>query len=341
MQRIFIYILFACMLPFVSQAQLLPELGGQRAGISALTFLKIDPSVRSAGMAGANLTLTGDIFATSYNPANLAEEDRLSFGVSNTFWVAGINLAYGAINKPTKVGNFALSVNSLNSGAMERRTEFQPNGTGEYFYASNTAIGLTYANQLTDYFSWGATVKYVNETLAEFTAHTAVVDLGFLYRTDVKDLSFAVMVQSFGPNSKLSGNYELPDSINPRDITLESYPAPTVFKLGISMIPWRTDDMSLTTIVQLNHPNDNAENIRLGVEYEYRELLYLRTGYKINVTDQIYPTFGMGVRTRIGRHPLYFDYAMDPTRYLGWIHRIGLRFAINPEIKRDVEAPTE
>ena len=341
MRRILLYLLIACTLPLASQAQLLPNLGGQRAGISALTFLKIDPSVRSSGMAGANLTLTGDVFATSYNPANLAEEDQFSIGLSNTFWVAGINLAYGAVSKPTKIGKFGLSVNSLNSGAMERRTEFQPNGTGEYFYASNTAVGLTYANTLTDYFSWGVTLKYVNETLAEFSAHTAVVDLGFLYRTDVKDLSFAVMIQSFGPNSKLNGEYTPTDSLNPKDVDLESYPAPTVFKLGVSMIPWKTDDMSLTTIVQLNHPNDNAENIRLGIEYEYRELLYLRTGYKINVDDQIYPTFGLGLRTRIGKHPLFFDYSVDPTRFLGWIHRVGLRFAINNESRENESAPLE
>lgn len=333
MRRILLHSLLL-LLPFVGAAQLLPNLGGQRAGISALTFLKIDPSVRSAAMAGANLTLTGDVFATNWNPAGLAEEENFSVGASNTFWVAGINLAFFAVNKPTRAGNFALSATSLNSGPMERRTEFQPNGTGEYFYATNTAVGLTYSKQLTDFFSWGATVKYVNETLAEFTAHTAVVDFGFLYRTDVKDLSFAVMMQSFGSNSRLKGDYT-PTGLNPRPVVLESYPAPTVFKLAVSMVPLKTEDMSLTTIVQLNHPNDNAENIRLGLEYEYRKLLYLRAGYKINVADQVYPTAGLGLRTRVGKHPLHFDYSVDPTRYLGWIHRVGLRFTLNSETRDD------
>ena len=45
MRRILLYILIACTLPLASQAQLLPNLGGQRAGISALTFLKIDRSL--------------------------------------------------------------------------------------------------------------------------------------------------------------------------------------------------------------------------------------------------------------------------------------------------------
>lgn len=332
MRKISLSIALALLAVTSLPAQLLPKLGSQRAGISALTFLKIDPSPRSAGMAGAHVSVKGDAFATYWNPAAVSDVENFTVGVSNTFWVAGINHAYLSVIKPTKIGHFALSATSLSTGKMERRTEFQPDGTGQYFYASNTAVGLTYSKRLTDFFSYGVSLRYVNETLAEYTAHTGVVDLGFLYRTDVKDLSFAVAVQSFGTNSKLSGDYT-PDALNPKPIQLESYPAPTVFKLGASMVPWKTDDMSLTTVLQLNHPNDNAENIRLGVEFEYRKLLYLRTGYKINVTDEIYPTAGIGVRTRIGRHPLNFDYAVDPTRYLGWIHRIGLTFSLNKQKK--------
>lgn len=330
MRKIAIILLFGWMCGVGVKAQILPQLGAQRAGISALTFLKIDPSPRSASMASAQLSVAGDPYATYWNPAAVTSIDKFGIGASNTFWAAGINYAYlSAVNK-FKFGHMGISLASLTTGAMERRTEFQPEGTGEYFYASNTAVGLTYAKQLTDFFSFGLNLKYVNEQLAEFTAHTAVLDLGFLYKTDVKDLSFAVAMQSFGTDSKLNGDYD-PDGLDDRDISLESYPAPTVFKLGVSMVPLKKEDMSLTTAIQLNHPNDNAENIRIGLEYEYRELLFLRAGYKINVKDQNLPTAGVGVRARIGRHPMMIDYAMDPTRYLGFIHRFGLSFQLNKE----------
>ncbi len=338
MQRILYTLLLVVMLAPAANAQLLPRLGGQRAGISALTFLKIDPSPRSAAMASANVAMMGDVYATNTNPAGLADVDKLSFAAANTFWVAGINHAFFSAVMPTKKsGVFGLSVTSLMTGAMERRTEFQPDGTGEFFTASNTAIGLSYSKRLTDFFSYGVTLKYVNESLAEYTAHTGVIDLGFLYRTDFKDLSFAVGLQSFGTNSKLSGDYQ-PDGLNSQPVNLEAYPAPTLFKIGVSMVPWKAEDKSLTAIVQLNHPNDNAENIRLGLEFEYRKLLYLRAGYKINVTDQVYPTAGIGIRSRIGKHPLIVDYGVDPTRYLGWIHRFGISFAIN-KMDRSNEAP--
>ena len=333
--RLFLTLLLSLILSLITlniQAQLFPQLGGQRAGISALTFLKMDVSPRSAGLAGANICLTGDAYATFTNPATLSEVENFTLAGANTFWVADINYAYLTAVKPTTAGHFALSISSLNSGPMEVRTTFQPDGTGQYFYANYYTVGLSYGKKLTDQFSWGATAKYVHEQLAEFTAQTAVVDLGFLYRTDFKDLRFAVMLQSFGTNSTLKGTVKLDTTFNRKPLSLEAYPAPTIFKLGISIVPWKSEDeqQSLTTSLQLNHPNDNAENIRFGLEYNYKDLLFVRTGYKINVSDQNFPTAGVGIRTRLARHPLVFEYALDVMRYLGSVHRVGLSFSVNP-----------
>ncbi len=318
------------------RAQLFPQLGAQRAGISALTFLKMEVSPRSAALASANICLTGDAYATYTNPATLAEVETFSVAAANTFWVVDINYAYLSTVIPTRIGHFGVSLGGLTSGAMDVRTTFQPEGAGEKFYATYYTAGLSYSQRLTDQFSWGATGRFVQENLAEFSANTFTVDLGFLYQTDVKDLRFAVMVQNFGPNSILKGSVELDTAFNQKDLSLDSYPAPTIFKLGVSMVPWRSQDgkQSLTTLVQLNHPNDNAENIRLGIEYAYRELLFLRAGYKINVKDQTLPTGGIGLRMRLGRHPLILDYAFDPLRYLGGVNRVGLRFGLNPEKER-------
>ena len=322
MKRATFYLIF--MFGFLSgQAQLFPNLGGQRAGISALPFLKIEVSPRTAAMGGAAISNSGDAYASQWNPAALTDLKGLAFASSNTFWSAGINHAFFSASKNFKPGIFALSVVSLSTGKMERRTEFQPEGTGQYFYASNTAAGLTYAKQLTEMFSFGVTAKYVNEQLAEYMAHAGMIDLGFLYRTDFKDLKFAVMLQSFGTNSKLKGN-TAPGGFNPKPVNISSYPSPTVFQLGVSIVPWKTSDKSLTVCLQLNHPGDNAENIRIGTEFEYKNLLFIRAGYKINVRDQPFPTAGVGLRARIGRHPLQIDYSFDPTKYLGMIHRIGL-----------------
>ncbi len=324
--RRYVGICLMVLLPLSTFSQIFPELGSQRAGISALTFLNLDLSPRSAALGGANICLSSDAFATALNPATLSDLPGLGVALSHTFWAADIDYAFLSVAKNTKAGVFGLSISGLNSGAMPVRTTFQPEGTGEVFYAYYLTAALSYSKRLTDQFSWGTNVRFVREQLAEFQANTAVVDLGFLYNTDFKDLKFAVAIKNFGGNSTLKGNVELDTTFSNKPLSLESYPAPTVFQLGLSIVPWQNADesQSLTTHLQLNHPNDNSENIRVGVEYAYRNLLFLRAGYKINVADQPFPTAGVGLRMRMGAFPFRFDYAFEQLQFLGPIHRIGL-----------------
>lgn len=321
-------------------AQLIPDLGGTRAGISAMTFLKLDAGVRAAAMGGAQVAIEGDGFATQWNPASSADLQNVSLSASNTFLGAGVNHSFFSVLLPhERYGNFAFTALTLNSGQMERRTEFMPNGTGEYFSVSTNALGVTYAQNLTSRFSYGVTLKYVNELLDQFTAHTFMADLGFLYRTNYKDLKFAVVLQNFGFDSKLNGDFPA-TPVPGSDRKVNSYPAPSVFSMGVSMIPIKNEKGHLLASVQLNHPSDNAANIRLGVEYGFRNLLFFRAGYKVNVADQKLPTFGFGVKTRIIRHPILIDYAAEPHRNLGWIHRVGVQFRIFKK-EKSAEQPTE
>ena len=109
---------------------------------------------------------------------------------------------------------------------------------------------------------------------------------------------------------------------------LEDNTVPTRFMMGVSAVPWEANGHSLRTSLQLNHPNDNAENYRIGLEYSWRSILSVRSGMRLNVRGQPYPTFGFSVRSLMGMHPLYLDYAVNPTDLLGFQHHIGLRFSI-------------
>ncbi len=314
-------------------AQILPNYGQERAGLSALSFLKNDMSARSTGLGGSSVALDGDAYSVITNPAALTHVKYQSYALSHLMVGAGVGQSYFSGIYPLKdqVSNFAFSINSLNSGEMEERTEFQPMGTGRQVFVNNTALGLTYSRRLSDFFSAGVSLKYVYEGVADYSNHTATVDLAFLYETDFKGLQFAVMVQNFGGNSALDGSSsnELPVVFNRQTgIGLDDNTVPTVFKMGASFKPYETDKQSLSVAAQLNHPNDNAENYRLGIEYEYMQIFMARAGYKISVRGQDYPTFGISYRARIGSHPLYIDYGATPSNYLGVQHTFGLRFNI-------------
>lgn len=337
MKKVYYICLFSLLLVVDLSAQILPNYGGERAGLSALSFLKNDMSPRSLGLGGTSLALEGDAYSVYNNPAALTDLKENSYAISHLFLGGGVNQSFLAGNfaLDDQVSTLSFSINALNSGEMEERTEFQPMGTGRVVSVANIAVGVTYARQLSKLFSSAVTVKYIYEGIAGFHNSNATVDLAFLYKTDFKDLKFAAMVQNFGGNSSLGSDEDIPTTFNRNTgIGLEANVVPTIFKLGISMVPYKEGDHSLLTAVQLNHPNDNAENYSAGLEYRFRDIFYTRAGYRISVRHRHIPTFGIGVKMRLGNHPLFLDYAANPTNFIGLQHSIGLRFKINNVAER-------
>ena len=333
------YIALFVLCSLSTTAQLLPNLGGQRTGSSALTFLKNDGSARSLGMASANLTLKGDASTAFTNVANISSIESFSLGISNYFVGAGINQSFLAAVLPFKDKNstFSLTVNSLSSGRQEVRTEFQPKGTGEYFYVANTAVGLGYALELSDQFAFGIKLKYINEQLAQYQNHTVGADLGIIYNTDIKELSFAVGVTNFGGNTALNGDHQELKFNNNTTPTPEKFTIPTEFKIGISVVPLDKNDHKILTAIQLNHPNDNSENVRIGGEYSYKNLLYGRLGIILGRKNQRIPTLGLGMKMIVKNHPVRINYAFLPTSFVGLQHSLGINFQFYKMEDRSIE----
>ena len=317
------------------QAQVLKNLGGQRAGISAMPFLKLEASPKADALGGAMVSGYGDGYAPDWNPAAMTDLQHVTFTVSDKLMAADIHNSYfSAILPSDHDGTWGFSVMMLNAGEMKKRTAFQPDGTGETFSAYNLAAGLSFAKKLSDRFSLGASGKYVREQLAESHAHTATIDLAFMYKTDVKDLRFAVAVQHFGPNSTAIGDFDKVIFKNSnRNNSLSSFPTPTTFKLGASMRLLQKENQKLRGYVQLNHPNDNSEVLGLGVNYQLHELLSIRTGYQTPPGEQALPNIGIQIDTRIGRNPLYINYTLLPKKHLGNYHNFGIGYAINRETR--------
>ncbi len=311
-----------------AQAQLFPNLGGQRAGIASTSFLKSDLNPRSVGMGGASIALGQDPVGILSNVSSIALNENPVISATSYTYGLGIQQSYLAFSSPFKGAGVGLSVNVLTSDAMEVRTEFQPDGTGELFYYTSASTGLSYAKKLSDNFNFGIRIKHLYEQIAQYNNHSAAADLGFLYHTDVKDLKFAVVVQNFGGKSKLVGDFiESPfnrDSLTSPDI----YNLPTEFKLGLSVVPYKRNGHAILTAIQLNHPNDNSENLRLGVEYQFQDLLFARVGYKINLKGQQWPSFGIGFRTVVLNNPIYVNYAANVNSYTGWQHAFGLSLSV-------------
>ena len=266
-----------------------PILGGQRAGTSIFTFLKIGVSARAEGMGEAVVALQQDAASVFYNPATIAQFTGTNFSASRIQWPAEINYDFFAFTQQLK-GRHSIGVTGgiLHMEPMMETTEYLPHGTGNYFTFQDRFVGLTYGAKMTDRFSFGITLKQVQENLAGHMLQTPMLDMGTFYWTGFKSLRFSASLSHFGVQAKPDGlyfkRYLDPDtgeeSIS--ETEFQEFSPPSIFRVGAAMDVIDKPGQSMTLALQLNHPVDNAENIATGLEYTFMDMMYLRTGYRIN-----------------------------------------------------------
>ncbi len=305
-----------------SFAQLFPNLGGQRTGTASLQFLKIGTTARATGMGESFVAVADDITSLQWNPAGLVSFKENGITASYTQWFVDTRISnFGAVYH---FGSNAVGVNvdALNTQDLKVTTEFQPNGTGETFAFSDIAVGLSFARQMTDQFSFGATIKYVQEDLGALKMTGVLGDLATFYRTGLGTSRFAIMISNFGGQIGPTGEVNLVGG-GTRN-SFQKFPPPTNFQLGFAIEPLMNRDNRLTTSIQLNSPNDNAENLTFGAEYAYREFLFFRGGYKVNVDAESF-SGGVGLKFPISFAFANLDYSISNFSDLG----IAQRFSLN------------
>ena len=304
------------------KAQLFPTLGGQRAGISTAQFLKIGVGGRATALGDAFVAIANDASSLYWNPAGLVQFDNDQVMFSHNQWVADINHEFfGAVYHLGRNHALGISVIALTMDDMPVTTEFAPFGTGQFFGFSDLAIGITYSQMMTDKFSFGVTVRYMEETLDKLKMRGVMIDLGTYYWTGLGSTRFAVTVSYFGAEMAPDGKINLVGNREKSD--WQSFSPPTMFRIGFAFEPYENEEHKVTTSIQLNHPNDNSENFALAVEYVWKSLLSLRGGYKFNVDEQNI-SFGAGVDVPISIAKFTFDYSFVNFERLGSVHRFSI-----------------
>ncbi len=318
------------LLTHTSYAQLFPNLGGQRVGTSAASFLKIGIGARSIGMGEAFVPIADDAEALYWNPAGISRFSGTDVVFSHLSWFADINVDYGGavfhLNPINSVGVFFMA---LTTADMVETTELQPFGTGRYFSYSDFLGGISYARNMTDKFSFGITVKYFQETLADLSMSAFLFDLGTYYLTGWKKIRFAVAVSNFSNELSPDGSFTY-KNLNNEIVTVDEhqgYSPPIIFRIGIATELIETETSKLTTSVQLNHPNDNTENLNFGAEYWWRNMVALRLGYISGRTDRDI-SVGAGLKIPVANRDLRLDYAFSNFGRLGYVNQFTIHFIL-------------
>ncbi len=285
----------------------------EKVGTIGAQFLKIPIGARAAAIGCAFTAIADDATAVFWNPAGIAriEEKTLSFNYAP--WLASTQLSEAAYVTRFRFlpGSVAFDVRSLAMPDDEVRTVFRPDGTGTRFDAGDVSVGIVYARSLTDKFSTGLGVNWVQSTLATYTAQALTFDFGTLYDTGFRSFRIGMAIQNIGG-----------------DMTYLNDPAkvPTVFRVGMSTLLLDNAAQSLQVAGEFSHPPDNSERANVGMEYALRRTVFLRGGWFFRFDTERFSA-GAGVRlpgpfVKENR----FDYAYTEMRGLSPIHRFGMEF---------------
>ncbi len=298
--------------------------GQSKVGSTAAPFLTVSVGPRAIAMGSAFVGTSNDITALYWNPAGIARIPGNSAVFNVTNWIADIdyNWAAATINLGG-AGTFGISVSSLDYGEMEITTLSEPDGTGGSFGAEDLAIGLSYAYNLTDRFSLGGTVKYIQQTIWNSKATSVAVDVGVLFTSDLAGLRIGASITNFGSTMNMTGSdLFVQHDVDPNifgnndqilaELRTDEWPLPLTFRIGLAIDAFNIENHRVTIGADAIHPNDNDESLNVGAEYEFYNILSLRAGYKSLFLDNSEEGLTLGFGLKYDFAPgfgLFFDYA--------------------------------
>lgn len=310
----------------------------QKLAQTGLKFLSVSMDPRSAALGDAVTSVTSKSTAMLYNPSVMGEMNGTAdFSFGSTRWIADINYIYGTGAISLFDGDFGVlgvSLVAVDYGEFIG-TIVAPNDNGYLevgtFKPTSMAVGVGYANQLSEKFSVGGNIKYVrqsigtavtgydaggNRVVEDNSINAIAFDFGILYHTGFKSLNFGMSVRNFSTELKYKD---------------EKFQLPLTFKIGLSMnaLDLLNIDQNMHSFlisVDASHPRDYSEQISVGAEYLFMNTLAIRGGFT-SPTDEQKFTAGVGLKQSITGITLGVDYSYTPFGIFDNVHRFSVNIA--------------
>jgi len=267
-----------------------------KEGTCGGVLLTVPVGPRSSAMADAFTAVDDDLNCIYSNPAGIATLKK-----SKTSFIYQRNIAddsFGVVDIGAPLNGGALggsliyytagNINLIDTGLNEKTV----NAQRDYIAT------LTYGFKAFDNFYIGTNERLLHSTLVdEFSALVFVFDVGALYKR--RDFNFGLALKNIG--SKLK--YDVKGDSLPFEVAAG---AAYAYK-------------NLLATADVKKTLDDSFKGSIGAEYNIKNVIALRSGYKINYDLD---TFSGGIGLFINNFEL--DYALSSMNELGYAHRVSL-----------------
>lgn len=331
--------LFYSLLIYISPVSAQFDTDVTGVGTTSASFLEIGVSARAMGMGGAYTSVIDGPAALSYNPANIVWLNGTQVEFMHNQWFVDSYHDFAGVVIPMTTFRSTLGFHyiGLRFDDQPVRTISRPEGTGEMYSAGDYSLAITLAKALTDRFSFGLTLKYIEERIWNSRGGAVAVDMGIFYRSKIDGLQMGMSISNFGSELKLIGR-DLdttvdPDEDNenvdrvPTSFKTDAFPLPILFRGGISYKLKVGSIGTLLTTADILHPTNTTESINFGLEFGFMDMFFIRAGYnnlfEENAENGL--TLGGGLDMFLLKTwGLRLDYAYADWGMLGYSSRISL-----------------
>ncbi|MBN2281019.1 MAG: PorV/PorQ family protein [Candidatus Marinimicrobia bacterium] len=321
--------------------------GPYRVGTTTAGFLEMGYGNAGNGMGEAHVSMARGLESVYWNPAGLGYMQKNEFSLFYQPWVADIDFSMGGLAYVQPgVGTFAISFINASFGAEDVTTVANPDGTGETFTGQDLAMQFSFGRKLAQWFSFGATGKYVSSRIWRSSASAFATDLGVIVNTNFFNwtdqpgdgLNIGMSISNFGSRMQMAGKnikdvLDISEDENgnyqylPVNYETEEWELPLIFRIGISFNALQTENQKITCSIDALHPNNNSESINLGAQYALTipavGEFFLRTGYKgLLMENSPYGlSFGGGLKLKLMKnYGVGLEYSLRDFGDLGYLH---------------------
>jgi len=316
--------------------------GDRRKGTAGAQELRIPLGSRGAALGGSFIAGVTGVESIYWNPAGLSSVRNVEALFSYLDYIADMQYIFSGVGVSIpNFGTLGVSGRILNIGDIIVTTEDAPDGTGEVLNPTFVTLGLTYSRQMTDRVFFGTTINLITEQIDRESARGVAMDFGFQYIPGiVRGLKIGVAVKNIGPNMRFDGmdlEHFAPVQGTPEGserklmrTTLASFELPSYFQVGTSLDVMNTEAMKATVTASFKNNNFIEDEYNGGVEFAYKDMLFLRGGYIASQqTDYLYgATFGAGLKLSMGTSNLFIDYSWGQvSNYFSHNQWVSMRYA--------------
>ena len=245
----------------------------ENVGTTGFNFLRVSYSARAAGMGNAFTGQADDLNAVFFNPAGLPLLNTKSIATSYINYFEGFQGGSVVFVVPRQdrfaYGIFAQYLGNQNITRTLVDDQGEYLGTAGTFGANDIIVGFAGGIYVHEMLNIGASIRFIYESIDEYSASAAVVDAGVYHQTVNDNLRVGVTLRNVGKQITYYTSSKYEEKM------------PTQITVGFNYDLHERLDANL----DISKPLDQDFSGKIGLEYKAHQILTLRTGFNTRADD--------------------------------------------------------